>query len=179
MISKEQEQPNRRYLAIFSLPNSTRRYKVILSLTAIAKKSQVAHDIEELQAEQTSETTSVLYTWQSGNLDLKANAFYNEQNILTKITVEISDYTRDEKPIKNFFSFLEIINELTISLKPSEDFTVHGYMMLKMPSAYPDDVLLFLDAYYGKEPNQQHIEGGVLLIKHKLSSVNLVKSLIL
>ncbi|MFB2769404.1 hypothetical protein ACE1AT_08950 [Pelatocladus sp. BLCC-F211] len=175
MTSKEQDQPNRRYIAILSLPN--RRYEVILSLRVVAKQSQVDHDIEDLQAKQTLEKTPVSSTWKSGNLELTANAFYNDQKTLTKIIVEVADFTSDEiKPIKKCFSFLfPLKNEEIIELKSSQDFTVCGYLMLKMPSAYPDDVLLFLSVDYGEKNNRQHIEGGVLLIK--LSSPNLSSTL--
>ncbi len=46
-------------------------------------------------------------------------------------------------------------------------------MMLKMPSAYPDDVLLFLHhVNYGENNNRQYVEGGVLLIKLSLANLS-------
>ncbi|MFB8795304.1 MAG: hypothetical protein U7126_14035 [Microcoleus sp.] len=159
MTSKEQERPNR-------------RYKAILSLRATAKQSQVEHDLEKPKAEQMLGETPVSYTWKSSDdqLELTAQAIYNNQNILTIINVEIADFTSDQKkPIKKCVSFHKIENGATISLsKPSslDHFTVSGNIMLKkMPSAYPDDVLLFLNFYYGNKNNRKHVEGGACLIK--------------
>lgn len=155
MTSKEQERPNR-------------RYKVILSLTATAKQSQVEHDLEQPKAEQMPGETPVSYTWKSSDdqLELTAQAIYNNQNILTTINVEIADFTSEQKkPIYKCVSFPKIENRATIQLKSSGNFTVSGYMKLTMPSAYPDDVLLFLNFNYGDKNNRKHVEGGTCLIK--------------
>ena len=157
MTSKEQERPNR-------------RYKVILSLRATAKQSQVEHDLEKPKAEQKLGETPVSYTWKSSDdqLKLTAQAIYNNQNILTTINLEIADFTSEEKkPIYKCVSFPKIENGATIQLKSSGNFTVSGYMKLTMPSAYPDDVLLFLNSCYGNKNNIKHVEGGACLIKQE------------
>lgn len=154
MTSKEQERPNR-------------RYKVILSLRATAKQSQVEHDLEKPKAEQMLGETFVSYTWKSSDeqLELTAQAIYNKQNILTKINLEIADFTSEQKkPIYKCVSFPKIENGATIPLNSSGNFTVSGDMKLTMRPGCPD-VLLFLDFYYGNKNNRKHVEGGVCLIK--------------
>lgn len=154
MTSKEQERSNR-------------GYKVILSLKATAKQSQVDHDLEKPKAEQILGKTHVSYTWKSSDdqLKLTAQAIYNDQNILTTINLKIADFTSEQKkPIYKCVSFPKIENGTTIPLESSGNFTVSGYMKLTMPSAYPDDVLLFLYFSYGNK-NIKHVEGGVCLIK--------------
>jgi len=155
MTSKEQERPNR-------------RYKVILSLRATAKQSQVEQDLEKPKAQQMLGETPVSYTWKSSDeqLELTAQAIYNNQNILTTINLEIADFTSEQKkPISKCVSFLKIENGATIQLKSSGNFTVSGYMKLTMSSADPDDVLLFLNFNYGNTNNIKHVEGGACLIK--------------
>ena len=155
MTSKEQERPNR-------------RYKVILSLRATAKQSQVEQDLEKPKAQQMLGETPVSYTWKSSDeqLELTAQAIYNNQNILTTINLEIADFTSEQKkPIYKRVSFPKIENGATIQLNSSVNFTVSGYMKLTMPSAYPDDVLLFLNFSYGNKINIKHVEGGACLIK--------------
>jgi len=155
MTSKEQERPNR-------------RYKVILSLRATAKQSQVEHDLEKPKAEQMLGETPVSYTWKSSDeqLELTAQAIYNNQNILTTINLEIADFTSEQKkPIYKCVSFPKIEKGATIQLKSSGNFTVSGYMKLTRSSAAPDDVLLFLNFNYGNKNNIKHVEGGACLIK--------------
>lgn len=156
MTSKEQERP--------------KRYKVSFSLRATAKQSQVDHDLEKPKAEQMLEETPVSSTWKSSDdqLGLTAQAIYNDQNILTTINLKIADFTSEQKkPIYKGVSFPKIENGATIPLESSGNFTVSGYIKLTMPSAYPDDVLLFLDCSYGNTNNRKYVEGGVCLIKLK------------
>ncbi|MEG4004507.1 hypothetical protein QUA41_03400 [Microcoleus sp. Pol11C1] len=156
MTYKEQEPSHKRY------------YKLNFSVSATPKQSPVEHDLEKPKAEQILGETPVSYTWKSndGYLELTAQAIYNNQNILTTIKLEIADFTSDpKKPIYKGVSFPKIENGATIQLKSSGNFTVSGYMKLTMPSAYPDDVLLFLNLRYGNENKIKHVEGGACLIK--------------
>ena len=157
MTYKAQEQPN--------------THKPTLSLKATAKQSQVEHDLEKPKAKQMLGETPVSYTWKSSDdqLKLTAQAIYNNQNILTTINLEIADFISEhKKPIYKCVSFPKIENGATIQLKSSGHFTVSRcYMKLTMPCAYPDDVLLFLNYFYGNKNNLKHVEGGVCLIKLK------------